>query len=86
MRLNGRGVVGLQASTGAEEVRVWTDAAVERLQQMEHTCSLDVADEGRHLMRGVARFLSVRRQRVVEEVEGAGRAMRVAMAEEGIER
>lgn len=75
MRLNGRGVAGLASGAGAEEVRVWTDAAVERLQQMEHTCSLDVADEGRHLMRTVARLHSVRRQRMVQEIEGAKEAM-----------
>ncbi len=86
LRLNGRDVLGLRTGASADEVRVWTDAAVERLDAMAHTCSLDVADEGRHLYREVAKVLSVRRQRVVEESRVARASMAAALADAGVER
>lgn len=66
---------GLKTGADASEVQTFVDAAVERISQLEHTCSLDVADEGRHLMRTVARLHGVRRQRMVQELEEAKEAM-----------
>lgn len=86
IRLNGRSVRGLQTGVDASEVHTFVDAAAERLDQLEHTCSLDVADEGRHLMRTVARLHSVRRQRMVQELEGAKAAMLEAVKTAGLER
>lgn len=86
IRFNGRSVRGLQTGADASEVQTFVDAAVERLDQLEHTCSLDVADEGRHLYREVAQVLSVRRQRVVEKARLAKAAMALAMLDAGLDR
>lgn len=64
----------------------WIEAAVARLSTMAHTCSLDVADDGRHLYRDVAEVLSVRRQRVVEESRVARASMAAALADAGVDR
>lgn len=84
LRLNGRSANGLRTHADVETVRVWTDEAVERLQSMRETCSLDVADDGRHRMREVASLLAVRRQRVVQEVAEAKIRMAEAVREEGV--
>lgn len=85
LRLNGRSAKGLRTGADAEAVRVWTDEAVERLHTMAESCSLDVADEGRHHMREVARLLGVTRQRAVQEVEHARAHLVARCREEGVE-
>lgn len=74
---------GLHAQDSTEVVQSWIDDAIEHLQRMPHTCSLDVPDvhaDGFPLV-DVARLLGVTTAAIKDEIGPAGRALRQGLAE-----
>lgn len=71
LRLNGRSVLGLRRSAPAMVIEAFIETALERLEQLEHSCSLDAAEEGGRPMHAVAELLGVVKQRVVQEETSA---------------
>ena len=59
---------------------VWSDVAVEKLSYLEHTCSLDVADDGAsHHATEIAALLGVSKTYAQREINAAIRALKDAI-------
>lgn len=69
---------GLHAKDPTEVVQRWIGDAIEHLERMEHTCSLDVAEQGASLVE-VARMLGVTTASIKEEVGPAGDELRLGL-------
>jgi hypothetical protein len=71
---------GLRASAPAEIVRAWIRDAVEHLEHMSDSCSLDVADRGGMQLVAVAELLGVTTAAIKDEVDCADE-LRAGLAE-----
>lgn len=85
LRLNGRGVDGLRPAALADECVDFFEVAVERLWQLEHSCTLDAADDGARRAGAVAGLLGVSRPRVMQELEAAMASALEVVAAMGID-
>lgn len=73
--------VGLHAQDPVDVVQRWLDRAVERLETMPDSCSLDVADRGETQLVDVAELLGVTTAAIKDEVGPAGERLREGLAE-----
>ena len=71
--------------TPAGSIKMAFGDDIERLTQMEETCSLDVADRGEHDMNRIGRYLGVTPARIQQEVSQALAKLRSAATDQRLE-